>query len=169
MLLEATSIEAGYGASQVLFGIDLRVGAGEVMALLGRNGMGKSTLLKVLTGTIAPMCGGVQFCGAAIGGQRPDAIAKRRQHWTMSFAGTRSRSPRLGKGDTRRETQPSLSPPSSRLALDSRPRQGVQPSLHIRKLPCPRLRSPPRPPSPRTRAASACLPWRARSAAARDR
>ncbi|WP_447771695.1 ABC transporter ATP-binding protein [Variovorax boronicumulans] len=76
-LLEATAIEAGYGASQVLFGIDVRVGAGEVMALLGRNGMGKSTLLKVLTGTIAPMRGGVQFCGAAIGGHRPDAIARR--------------------------------------------------------------------------------------------
>ncbi|WPG38132.1 ABC transporter ATP-binding protein [Variovorax sp. EBFNA2] len=76
-LLEATAIEAGYGASQVLFGIDVRVGAGEVMALLGRNGMGKSTLLKVLTGTIAPMRGGVNFCGAAIGGHRPDAIARR--------------------------------------------------------------------------------------------
>ncbi|PLC01964.1 ABC transporter ATP-binding protein [Variovorax sp. RO1] len=76
-LLEASAIEAGYGASQVLFGIDVRVGAGEVMALLGRNGMGKSTLLKVLTGTIAPMRGGVQFCGAAIGGHRPDAIARR--------------------------------------------------------------------------------------------
>ncbi|BEP58002.1 ABC transporter ATP-binding protein [Variovorax sp. V118] len=76
-LLEATAIEAGYGASQVLFGIDVRVGAGEVMALLGRNGMGKSTLLKVLTGTIAPMRGGVQFCGTAIGGHRPDAIARR--------------------------------------------------------------------------------------------
>ena len=76
-LLEATSIEAGYGASQVLFGIDVRVGAGEVMALLGRNGMGKSTLLKVLTGTIAPMRGGVNFCGTAIGGHRPDAIARR--------------------------------------------------------------------------------------------
>ncbi|ADU34603.1 ABC transporter ATP-binding protein [Variovorax paradoxus] len=80
-LLEAKSIEAGYGASQVLFGIDLTIGAGEVLALLGRNGMGKSTLLKVLTGTLSPMRGDVQFGGAAIGGpnksMRPDAIARR--------------------------------------------------------------------------------------------
>ncbi len=76
-LLEAKSIEAGYGASQVLFGIDLSVGAGEVLALLGRNGMGKSTLLKVLTGTLAPMRGDVRFGGDAIGGHKPDAIARR--------------------------------------------------------------------------------------------
>ena len=76
-LLEATGIEAGYGASQVLFGIDIDVNPGEVMALLGRNGMGKSTLLKVLTGTLKPMRGGVRFEGADIGGARPDAIGRR--------------------------------------------------------------------------------------------
>ena len=76
-LLEASAIEAGYGASQVLFGIDVTVRAGEVLALLGRNGMGKSTLLKVLTGTLAPMRGSVRFDGAEIGGTRPDAIARR--------------------------------------------------------------------------------------------
>ncbi|CAN5847353.1 ABC transporter ATP-binding protein [soil metagenome] len=77
MLLEGTAIEAGYGASQVLFGIDVAVRAGEVLALLGRNGMGKSTLLKVLTGTLKPMRGSVRFDGADIGGTRPDAIARR--------------------------------------------------------------------------------------------
>ncbi|AMM24925.1 ABC transporter ATP-binding protein [Variovorax sp. PAMC 28711] len=77
VLLEGTGIEAGYGASQVLFGIDVRVGAGEVLALLGRNGMGKSTLLKVLTGTLKPMRGSVRFGGADIGGTKPDAIARR--------------------------------------------------------------------------------------------
>ena len=76
-LLEATGIEAGYGASQVLFGIDIDVKPGEVMALLGRNGMGKSTLLKVLTGTLKPMRGSVRFEGADIGGTRPDAIGRR--------------------------------------------------------------------------------------------
>jgi branched-chain amino acid transport system ATP-binding protein len=76
-LLEATGIEAGYGASQVLFGIDIDVKPGEVMALLGRNGMGKSTLLKVLTGTLKPMRGSVRFDGADIGGARPDAIGRR--------------------------------------------------------------------------------------------
>ena len=76
-LLEATGIEAGYGASQVLFGIDIDVKPGEVMALLGRNGMGKSTLLKVLTGSLKPMRGSVRFEGADIGGARPDAIGRR--------------------------------------------------------------------------------------------
>jgi branched-chain amino acid transport system ATP-binding protein len=76
-LLEAAGIEAGYGASQVLFGIDIDVKPGEVVALLGRNGMGKSTLLKVLTGTLKPMRGSVRFEGADIGGTRPDAIGRR--------------------------------------------------------------------------------------------
>ncbi len=76
-LLEAAGIEAGYGANQVLFGVDIDVKPGEVMALLGRNGMGKSTLLKVLTGTLKPMRGSVRFEGAEIGGTRPDAIGRR--------------------------------------------------------------------------------------------
>ena len=76
-LLDAKAIEAGYGASQVLFGIDIDVRPGEVLALLGRNGMGKSTLLKVLTGTLKPLRGSVRFAGAEIGGSRPDAIARR--------------------------------------------------------------------------------------------
>lgn len=75
-LLEARGIEAGYGASQVLFGIDIDIRPGEVVALLGRNGMGKSTLLKVLTGTLKPSRGNVRFGGEEIGGARPDAIAR---------------------------------------------------------------------------------------------
>jgi branched-chain amino acid transport system ATP-binding protein len=75
-LLEARGIEAGYGASQVLFGIDVDIRAGEVVALLGRNGMGKSTLLKVLTGSLKPMRGSVNFGGTSIVGARPDAIAR---------------------------------------------------------------------------------------------
>ncbi|RYF31861.1 MAG: ABC transporter ATP-binding protein [Comamonadaceae bacterium] len=77
LLLEGRGIEAGYGASQVLFGIDVNVRAGEVLALLGRNGMGKSTLLKVLTGSLKPMRGSVRFAAADITGTRPDAIARR--------------------------------------------------------------------------------------------
>ena len=76
-LLDAKAIEAGYGASQVLFGIDIDVRPGEVLALLGRNGMGKSTLLKVLTGTLKPLRGSVRFDGADIGGAKPDVIARR--------------------------------------------------------------------------------------------
>ena len=77
LLLEGVGIEAGYGASQVLFGIDVNVRSGEVLALLGRNGMGKSTLLKVLTGTLKPMRGTVRFAAADITGTKPDAIARR--------------------------------------------------------------------------------------------
>ena len=77
LLLEGVGIEAGYGASQVLFGIDVNVRPGEVLALLGRNGMGKSTLLKVLTGTLKPMRGTVRFAAADITGTKPDAIARR--------------------------------------------------------------------------------------------
>ncbi|MGJ7545712.1 ABC transporter ATP-binding protein [Variovorax sp. LT1R16] len=76
-LLEGKAIEAGYGASQVLFGIDIDIRPGEVLALLGRNGMGKSTLLKVLTGTLKPLRGSVRFDGADIGGAKPDVIARR--------------------------------------------------------------------------------------------
>ncbi|MDM0091302.1 MULTISPECIES: ABC transporter ATP-binding protein [unclassified Variovorax] len=77
MLIEGKAIEAGYGASQVLFGIDIDVRPGEVLALLGRNGMGKSTLLKVLTGTLKPLRGSVRFDGTDIGGAKPDVIARR--------------------------------------------------------------------------------------------
>ena len=77
LLLEAKNIEAGYGASQVLFGVDIDIRPGEVVALLGRNGMGKSTLLKVLTGMLKPSRGNVHFGGEDMRGARPDAIARR--------------------------------------------------------------------------------------------
>ncbi|KAG1427473.1 hypothetical protein G6F57_023254 [Rhizopus arrhizus] len=49
MMLTIESAQSGYGASQVLFGVDLQIGAGQVVTLLGRNGMGKTTLLRTLT------------------------------------------------------------------------------------------------------------------------
>ena len=76
-LLEARALEAGYGASQVLFGIDLQLQPGQVTALLGRNGMGKSTLLKVISGALPARAGRVQFLGADITNARADAIARR--------------------------------------------------------------------------------------------
>ncbi|WP_295531706.1 ABC transporter ATP-binding protein [uncultured Pseudacidovorax sp.] len=76
LLLEARGLEAGYGASQVLFGIDLDIRHGQVLTLLGRNGMGKSTTLKTLIGALALRHGSIRFGGEAVHGRRPDAIAR---------------------------------------------------------------------------------------------
>ncbi|WP_298931801.1 ABC transporter ATP-binding protein [uncultured Ramlibacter sp.] len=75
-LLECRGLEAGYGASQVLFGIDLAIRSGEVVTLLGRNGMGKSTTIKTIVGALALRGGEIRFGGTALGGWRPDAIAR---------------------------------------------------------------------------------------------
>ncbi len=56
-MLEMRGIEASYGASQVLFGMDLSIGAGEVATLLGRNGMGKTTTIRTLFGIVRPHAG----------------------------------------------------------------------------------------------------------------
>jgi len=75
-MLELDGIESGYGPSQVLFGVDLRVGAGQVVSLLGRNGMGKTTLLRTLFGQLPLRAGAVRLAGTDIGGWRPDRIAR---------------------------------------------------------------------------------------------
>ncbi len=75
-LLSCRGLEAGYGASQVLFGLDFDIQAGEVVTLLGRNGMGKSTVLKTLIGRLPPRRGEIQFGGHAIHRARADAIAR---------------------------------------------------------------------------------------------
>jgi branched-chain amino acid transport system ATP-binding protein len=75
-MLSIESAKSGYGASQVLFGVDLRIGAGQVVTLLGRNGMGKTTLLRTLFGQL-PLRGGViRFAGQDISGWSPDRIAR---------------------------------------------------------------------------------------------
>jgi len=75
-LLEVRGLEAAYGASQVLFGVDLEVGAGEVVALLGRNGMGKTTTLRAVTGLTPPRAGSVRLGGAAVAGWPAHRIAR---------------------------------------------------------------------------------------------
>ena len=52
-MLELKHLDSGYGRAQVLFGLDLKLGPGEVLALLGRNGAGKSTALKTIMGVLA--------------------------------------------------------------------------------------------------------------------
>ncbi len=75
MLLDVRTIEAGYGASQVLFGPSLVVGEGEVATLLGRNGMGKTTTVRCLSGLLKPTAGEIHFKGARIDGAPPHTIA----------------------------------------------------------------------------------------------
>ena len=75
MLLDVKSLEAGYGTSQVLFGPSFSVGEGEVATLLGRNGMGKTTTVKCLSGLLKPASGEILFKGERIDGAQPHAIA----------------------------------------------------------------------------------------------
>jgi branched-chain amino acid transport system ATP-binding protein len=65
-MLEVVHLEAGYGRAQVLFGVTLKVAPGEVVALLGRNGAGKSTTLKAMMGLIVPSAGEVVFDGQRV-------------------------------------------------------------------------------------------------------
>src|SRR5271155_2821485 len=69
-LLRVTGLSAGYGKIGVLHGIDLTVGAGEVVALLGPNGAGKTTLLRAVSGLL-PWSGHVRFAGRDLGGPSP--------------------------------------------------------------------------------------------------
>jgi branched-chain amino acid transport system ATP-binding protein len=67
-MLELEAIETSYGASQVLFGVGFRVGAGEVVTLLGRNGMGKTTTVRSIMGLVKPLAGRVRFDGGELTG-----------------------------------------------------------------------------------------------------
>ena len=65
-LLKVENLRAGYGASNVLFDVNLAIREGEVATLLGRNGMGKSTLVKCLCGWLKPSAGRIEFAGGSI-------------------------------------------------------------------------------------------------------
>jgi branched-chain amino acid transport system ATP-binding protein len=77
MFLEAESIHSYYGSSHVLHGVDFRVGKGETVALMGRNGMGKSTLLKSLLGIVRPRKGRVVVGGEQVAGKETHAIIRK--------------------------------------------------------------------------------------------
>lgn len=76
-LLSCKNVEAGYGASQVLFGVGLEIREGEVVTLLGRNGMGKSTTIKTIIGALKPKVGEIHFAGEKLNGLKADSIARR--------------------------------------------------------------------------------------------
>ena len=74
-MLQVQGLNAWYGAAQILFDVSLQVGRGEVVALMGRNGAGKSTTLKALMGMVARR-GSVQFLGQDIARREPHDIAR---------------------------------------------------------------------------------------------
>ena len=75
-MLKVENIETAYGSSQVLFGVSLGVEAGEVVTLLGRNGMGKTTTISSIMGIIRPRAGAIEFDGAPIMGLPSYKVAR---------------------------------------------------------------------------------------------
>lgn len=76
ILLEASGLNAWYGAAQILFDVDLHVNHGEVVALMGRNGAGKSTTLKALMGMSTKRTGTLHFLGKDISRSEPHEVAR---------------------------------------------------------------------------------------------
>ena len=75
-LLEIAGLESFYGASQALFGVELAVAEGEVVALMGRNGMGKTTTIRSVLGLVRPRGGSIRVAGREVGGLSPHRIAR---------------------------------------------------------------------------------------------
>jgi branched-chain amino acid transport system ATP-binding protein len=75
-LLQLAAVESAYGESQALFGVDLHVDAGEIVTLLGRNGMGKTTTVRAVMGLNPPRAGTMHFQGTPLQGKAPDQIAR---------------------------------------------------------------------------------------------
>jgi len=76
-LLHAQGVQAWYGSSHVLHGVDLSIRRGETVGLLGRNGMGKSTLIRTLLGHVAERAGRIEFFGHDLSRARPHEVARR--------------------------------------------------------------------------------------------
>lgn len=75
-MLRLDRIETSYGSSQVLFGVDLSVGEGEAVSLMGRNGMGKTTTVRSIMGLTPSHAGEIRFAGQLISGRQPYFIAR---------------------------------------------------------------------------------------------
>nr|CAD6617862.1 ABC transporter ATP-binding protein [Rhizobium sp. Khangiran2] len=76
MLLDVSRIEASYGASQALFGVDLTVEEGQAVALMGRNGMGKTTTIRAICNLNPPRAGTVRLAGTDLKGKPSHRVAK---------------------------------------------------------------------------------------------
>jgi branched-chain amino acid transport system ATP-binding protein len=75
-MLRLEKVSAAYGAVEALRAIDLRIEAGEIVALIGSNGAGKSTLLKTISGLVRPSAGTIEFQGVSISGLPPERIVE---------------------------------------------------------------------------------------------
>jgi branched-chain amino acid transport system ATP-binding protein len=75
-LLEARGLRAGYRQGTVLHGVDLSIARGRILAVLGRNGVGKTTLVLAIAGLVRPSAGAVRLGGVELTGRRPDEIAR---------------------------------------------------------------------------------------------
>ena len=75
MMLEVRNLHAYYGQSHILHGVDLEVGEGEIVSLLGRNGVGRSTTCKAIMGLVPPQ-GSVRYRGRDVAGLRSDLVAR---------------------------------------------------------------------------------------------
>ena len=76
-MLQVSGLQAGYGNSTVLFGVELSIRPGQVATLLGRNGMGKTTTVRAIMGLNPPRQGSIRFQDQEIAGLPPEAIARR--------------------------------------------------------------------------------------------
>lgn len=75
-MLRLEGVEGGYGQGRVLFGMDLAAEAGQVVSLIGRNGMGKTTTVRTIMGLMRPSAGAISFEGRPITRLAPNAIAR---------------------------------------------------------------------------------------------
>ena len=76
-MLEVTDLHAGYGDAQVLFGIDLKLEPGEIVAIVGSNGAGKTTLLRAISGAIRPTQGSIRLKGEELAGRQAHEMVEK--------------------------------------------------------------------------------------------
>jgi len=120
-MLTVENLAAGYGPAQVLFDVSFAVGAGEVVTLLGRNGMGKTTTIRTLMGLLPARGGGAGFGGEALLGRPSYRIAQRG----------------LGLVPEGRQIFPTLSVEEN-LVANRAARRALGPAPRLRVLPAPR-------------------------------
>ena len=76
-ILEVENLDLGYGSLKVVFGVSLHVAEGELVGLVGGNGSGKSTILRAISGMLAPWSGRIVFDGEEISAVRPHHMAEK--------------------------------------------------------------------------------------------